>query len=440
MDVLRRFNLQISACRGQSYDGAANMSGDIKGLQGRISLLEPRAIFVHCYAHNLNLILKDATADHPLFRDLFSCVHTLSNMVRESPKRMANFKNLAKLNEEPGIVLKPFCATRWTVRVLSLDAVTEQIESILDFLDQFKSGQWKSEKIAPTASGLYDFFSLAPNFALLLSAQAVFEQTENFSKLLQGKSFTLFGVRQHATALVEILQVQKFRFRHFWQRALKSGLTVPAVPRIRKIPPWLREELSLPPVIKSWEQTCWFAHILFVGQIVEEIQSRFLNDGFGRLVEIESLLLKSWDAHESSNVEELVHSVCRYLRDVEPKKLIIQLGHLPVLKKVKPQGIPELADWIGNLAAETKLLLSEVIVLIEVLLVVAISEATAERSFSTMRRIKTSFRTTMTQERLNHLAVLEDHPDLLDGVDEIEIAKSFIAFSDTRFGIFGHFN
>jgi len=122
---------KISACRGQSYDGAANMSGDIKGLQGRISLLEPRAIFVHCYAHNLNLILKDATADHPLFRDLFSCVHTLSNMVRESPKRMANFKNLAKLNEEPGIVLKPFCATRWTVRVLSLDAVAEQIESYL---------------------------------------------------------------------------------------------------------------------------------------------------------------------------------------------------------------------------------------------------------------------------------------------------------------------
>jgi len=45
---------------GQGYDGAANMSGKFKGVQTVIRNLYPRAIFVHCAAHSLNLAVSSA--------------------------------------------------------------------------------------------------------------------------------------------------------------------------------------------------------------------------------------------------------------------------------------------------------------------------------------------------------------------------------------------
>lgn len=60
LDVLARFNLDISELRGQCFDGASNVSGRISGLQARIREVEPRAVYVHCVAHTLNLVVQDA--------------------------------------------------------------------------------------------------------------------------------------------------------------------------------------------------------------------------------------------------------------------------------------------------------------------------------------------------------------------------------------------
>lgn len=46
--------------RGQCYDGTFNMSGKITGLRTRVLEVEPRALYVHCSAHSLNLVVQDA--------------------------------------------------------------------------------------------------------------------------------------------------------------------------------------------------------------------------------------------------------------------------------------------------------------------------------------------------------------------------------------------
>ncbi|CAF1108698.1 unnamed protein product, partial [Brachionus calyciflorus] len=53
-------NLNINFLTGQCYDGAANMSGEYKGLSSRIKEDSPSAIYVHCYAHRLNLALQES--------------------------------------------------------------------------------------------------------------------------------------------------------------------------------------------------------------------------------------------------------------------------------------------------------------------------------------------------------------------------------------------
>ena len=82
---------------------------------------------------------------------------------------------------------------------------------------------------------------------------------------------------------------------------------------------------------------------------------------------------------------------------------------------------------------------SEVLTLIKLLLVMPASNATSERSFSALRRVKTYLRTTMTQERLNNLMLLHVHQESLDKLDLPVIAEEFVRGSKHRLSLFGHF-
>lgn len=44
-------------CVAQTYDGAVVISGSKGGVQAHFRVLHPEAIYVHCYAHELNLVL-----------------------------------------------------------------------------------------------------------------------------------------------------------------------------------------------------------------------------------------------------------------------------------------------------------------------------------------------------------------------------------------------
>jgi hypothetical protein len=55
--VLHEFDME-SKLVGQCNDGACVMSGHIIGLQARVEELALNALFTHCLAHRLNLVLQ----------------------------------------------------------------------------------------------------------------------------------------------------------------------------------------------------------------------------------------------------------------------------------------------------------------------------------------------------------------------------------------------
>ena len=65
--------------------------------------------------------------------------------------------------------------------------------------------------------------------------------------------------------------------------------------------------------------------------------------------------------------------------------------------------------------------------LVRLLLTIPSSSAEAERSFSSLRRLKSYLRSRMKQNRLNHLSVLYVHKDKLDTLGVDEVVKAFIA-------------
>ena len=50
-------NLSMSRLRGQGYDGASNMRGELHGLKTLVLADNPHAFYVHCFAHQLQLVV-----------------------------------------------------------------------------------------------------------------------------------------------------------------------------------------------------------------------------------------------------------------------------------------------------------------------------------------------------------------------------------------------
>jgi hypothetical protein len=76
--------------------------------------------------------------------------------------------------------------------------------------------------------------------------------------------------------------------------------------------------------------------------------------------------------------------------------------------------------------------------LVRLLLVVPPTSATAERSFSGLRRLLTWLRSTTSESRLTHLAILNIHREIANELDLVDVCKEFL-FKDNRSAIFGKF-
>ena len=58
-NTLTRLKIHNVLCVGQANDGASVMSSDIGGVQRKFKQNHREAIYIHCYAHDLNLLLLE---------------------------------------------------------------------------------------------------------------------------------------------------------------------------------------------------------------------------------------------------------------------------------------------------------------------------------------------------------------------------------------------
>ena len=83
---LSLWQLPVSLLRGQSYDGAGAMSGQIRGAASRISSKYPKAVYVHCAAHRLNLCIVKCCKIRTV-SNMIDTVNSVAHFFNNSPKR-----------------------------------------------------------------------------------------------------------------------------------------------------------------------------------------------------------------------------------------------------------------------------------------------------------------------------------------------------------------
>ena len=131
-----------------------------------------------------------------------------------------------------------------------------------------------------------------------------------------------------------------------------------------------------------------------------------------------------------------------FKNDLNSSNLQVQLEQFANLFQDKPNcsvdTLVEILSIFGTIKSQ-KMLLPDVVKLARLFLVMPPTNASSERAFSGMRRIKTYLRNSTTNNRLNHCMVVHVHAEDVDKMNTIEIAKEFIENSQAQLRIFGRF-
>ena len=114
-------------------------------------------------------------------------------------------------------------------------------------------------------------------------------------------------------------------------------------------------------------------------------------------------------------------------------------ANLPVMIESLRYDLPSLLSQLKAMSHAQRSLLHQVCTVTALILVMPATNAVSERSFSTLRRVKTYLRSTMSQVRLNSIMTLHIHKELTDKLDLLEIGNEFMAASNHRQHTLGKF-
>ena len=148
--------LDLTNCRGQSYDNAANMSGKFQGFQAHLKNENSLAVYIPCTAHSLNLVGVYSVNSCTKAVKYFSFLQSLYNFFSSSVRRWdLLLKGLNITNEENRMLtLKTLSDTRWSSHAEAVKAVKLSYDNILNLLDQIIS-ETEDNKIKSEAKCLY---------------------------------------------------------------------------------------------------------------------------------------------------------------------------------------------------------------------------------------------------------------------------------------------
>ncbi|XP_024990565.1 zinc finger MYM-type protein 1-like [Cynara cardunculus var. scolymus] len=87
MTVVLRYVDARGIVRGQGYDGASNIRGEFNGLKALILNKNISAYYIHCFAHQLQLVVVAVVNKHDGVENLFNILRMVINVVNVSYKR-----------------------------------------------------------------------------------------------------------------------------------------------------------------------------------------------------------------------------------------------------------------------------------------------------------------------------------------------------------------
>lgn len=139
--------IDLKNCRGQSYDNAANMTGQYSGLQARIKNENPKALFIPCSSHSLNLVGVNAVKSCPKVVFYFDFVQKLYTFFVLSLNILIECLITNK-------TLKRCVETRWSAHADAVNCLYISYDRIKDALKKVECDDNQTPEAKCEAKGL----------------------------------------------------------------------------------------------------------------------------------------------------------------------------------------------------------------------------------------------------------------------------------------------
>lgn len=427
--------LDIEDLRGQGYDNGANMRGKHKGVQNRVLQVNPRAFFTPCGCHSLNLALCDMANSCTKAVSFFGVVQRIYCLFSSSVKRLALVEKHMK-----GYTLKNLSATRWESRVDSVKAIIssprEIRNALIDLAETTGDPKSKSEAESLASHEMENFeflFAMIIWYQLLLAVNRV-------SKTFQNEDMQMDVAIAQLKDLIKLFQeYRESGFSRFKTEAEDIANEMEIAPtflekrkirRKKQFDETTGEDQSLS-AAESFEFN-FYNYIL--DQALSSLKSRFeqfeiYEQTFGFLFNVKAMqsadecslktfcnsldLFLTHDGHSDIDGTDLYHELL-VLRNVIPENANRAIDVLNYLKRMDESAFPN--AWVAY----------------RIMLTIPVTVASAERTFSRLKLIKTYLRSTMSQDRLNGLAILSIESKMAGEVDYENVIRTFASRHASR--------
>ena len=450
LDTLSKYGLDTKHIVSQGYDGASVMSGRCSGVQQIIKNVAPQAMYIHCYAHCLNLVLVDTTKINTDASSFFVLLEALYVFLTTSKAHAIYLEKQKELHPTQQIhEMVRLSDTRWTSRWSAVNAICKTFESIIATLEAIQLGSDKMKAIE--AGGL---LLQVNNFKFLVHL-VVFDRllttTHSLSNQLQcieldiGKAGNL--VRSTQSTL------QQLRSDSEWTNVYKYCKDVAKLynideleherpRRTRTLPQRFDDSFIDTAGINyssddiddttSGNQLKITFYFPVLDSILTELSRRFSDEALQIMRAVQCCSPTSESFLEAA---ELLPLIQQYNLEIDGNVLNIECTHARNTLKLVSKNDNKTFSSIGEALEELSKLITafpNVVKILQIALTIVVTSASCERSFSALKRIKTYLRSTMTEDRLNHVAILSIERDLSTNLDYDQLIDTFIAKDGNR--------
>ncbi|CAM8923336.1 unnamed protein product [Rhodiola kirilowii] len=443
-NVLHHLGLYIDDVRGQGYDNGSNMKGKHKGVQRKLLDINPRAFYTPCAAHSLNLTLSDVANSCQKAEEFFGVVQRIYTLFADSTKRWDILKDNVS---EKGYTLKSLSTTRWESRVDSVKAIVTQAPEIREALHQLAEKATDSGiKSEAKCLAYYELgkFEFIVGMVIWYHISA---KVNIVSKQLQSENMRIDVAMGSVKALIAFFK--EYREEGF-EKALNCAKEIAVELDIDPVFPEKKKKRKVykkrhfdeidtetqpsEPLIEESSQVSFRVHyfVYIIDEAIGSLEKRFeqyeqYEETFGFLFTAKKL--KSLDAvklkRSCNNLEKKLEN--GHTSDINGEDLLNELG---LLQKHLPNELDS-ASAILNFLKRANCYPTSCLAY-RIMLTVPVTVASAERSFSKLKILKSYLRSTMSQERLNALALISIEHEFLEKLDYDRLIDDFASKSARR--------
>ncbi|KAL4143908.1 hypothetical protein QTP88_006162 [Uroleucon formosanum] len=361
--VLHEFDIENKLV-GQCYDGACVMSEHLTGLQARVKEVAPNALFTHCLAHRLNLVLQHGCR-----------------------KRIPQFVQ-----------------TRWSSRSKILHTIVNEWSGFINVFDCISKDPKSSSESICGAIGHFKNLKTFEFAFLALVFNDIFIYTDNLFNILQNKSFDVEFCLRKINITYDL--INKKGNEPEFLKLFNQAVT------LTKPPKATRNESNNQSNFK----------ILFyeiIDNILMQLNTRFQDTNklfFLQLADVTKF--KEYSCTFPVNaLNNLKSTYPNIFYNINTLKVELEV----LYSDVKYQNLLHIYGMLKIIEQDVlKDILPEAYKLFILILTIPSTSVSNERSFSCLKRIKACSRNSISQVRLSSLSILSIEKSLINQLKKTE--------------------